>query len=470
MDHRGGRGLQRPLYTLFAAIFLVQIGLQQFFVRLSPYLFSLNFTAATENTLIALGSISVDLSAVIGVAALIAVGVESIGVGGVKRVVGVPLLILGVFVFIMDAVILVLPSTEFSTLYGSTLWYQFTTVVLSTYTLTALVAFVLVLTTRGVGPLIRVGTLLLTLAATTMGTYYIYAHIYTQTPIYLISISFNLAINALGFGVAALALGYLLNLKSIGRWLSLGLALVGGGGVAYLFYGGLFSDKIFELIWQTSFGAPLPLPQSVGYAFFMLLLFFSVVAGCARSKCEPMRLISAVILASSVFLVSSLLVYAQAAALACFMLLERLEAEATGPRETTTETTPQVKQHLAPSEKQEADATIPTYPERHLKLRGHHEKDMTLTVDQSTRLVKIGQPKAAWGLSDGVVTHPSANNVWKVWLGARFECPHTFRFNRAAGLLCNSGGCKFWGLRVLVEKFENAYLHMRLGWIASKRW
>ncbi|PSN83453.1 hypothetical protein B9Q03_13450 [Candidatus Marsarchaeota G2 archaeon OSP_D] len=318
-----------PLYMLFAAVFLVQIALQQFFVRLSPYLFALNISGATENTLVRLGTVSIDMSAVIGIAALIIVGMEHLrrGVRGVS--VGVPPLVVGVLVLIMDSARVILPPAEFSSLYGSTLWFELTVGVLLFFTFTAFAVFAATLRTGRRRVLEYVGTFLLTLVAAIMGVYYVYTRVEPTPSLYTITLSYNLAINLLGIGVAAYALAALVELKGKGRWLSLGLALAGGAGVAYVFYGGLFSDKILELTWQTSFGTPLPLPQSVGYAFFMLLLLFSAAAGYPMGKQNLMLLVATLILASSVFLADSLLVYTQAATLACLMLLDTLRMTAT---------------------------------------------------------------------------------------------------------------------------------------------
>lgn len=318
-----------PLYTLFAAVFLVQVGLQQFFVRLAPYLFALNISGATENTLVRLGTVSIDMSAVIGVAALLIVGIEHLREGLRGVAVGVSPLVVGVLVLIMDSARVILPAAEFSSLYGSTLWFELTVGVLLFYTFTAFGVFAAALRTSRYSVPEYAGTVLLTLAATIMGAYYVYTRVEPTPPLYTLTLSYNLAINLLGIGVAVYGLTALLELEGRGRWLSLGLALAGGVGVAYVFYGGLFSDKILELTWQTSFGTPLPLPQSVGYAFFMLLLFFSVTIGYAMSRRNLMLLVATVILASSVFLADSLLVYTQAATLACLMLFDTLRIRGT---------------------------------------------------------------------------------------------------------------------------------------------
>ncbi|PSO06425.1 hypothetical protein B9Q04_16110 [Candidatus Marsarchaeota G2 archaeon BE_D] len=318
-----------PLYVLFAAVFLVQVGLQQFFVRLSPYLFALNISGTTENTLVRLGTVSIDMSAVIGVAALILVGIEHLREGVKGVAVGVPPLVVGMLVFIMDSARVILPSTEFSSLYGSTLWFELTVGVLLFFTFTAFGVFAATLRRGKYSVLEYAGTLLLTLAATIMGAYYVYTRVEPTPSLYTITLSYNLAINLLGIGVAVYGLAALLEIEGRGRWLSLGLALAGGAGVAYVFYGGLFSDKILELTWQTSFGTPLPLPQSVGYAFFMLLLFFSVATGYTMNRRNLMLLVATVILASSVFLADSLLVYTQAATLACLMLFDTLRMTGT---------------------------------------------------------------------------------------------------------------------------------------------
>jgi len=319
------RGGLNPLYTLFAVVFIVQVALQQFFVRLSPYLFALNISGVTEDTLVKLGAVSIDMSAVTGIAALIAGGAGHFR-GGIKGVVvGVPPVVVGVLVLIMDAARVMLPSAEFSSLYGSPLWAELTVAVLLFYTFTAIGSFASALRMDRGRVLEHAGTILLTLAATVMGAYYIYTRVQPTPSLYVVTLSYNLAINMLGIGVGFYSLAALLGLGGKRRWLSLGLTLAGGAGVTYMFYGGLFSDKILELTWQTSFGTPLPLPQSVGYASFLLLLFFSVVTGSRRGRGDPTLLVATVLLASSVFLADSLLVYTQAAALACLILFDRLQ-------------------------------------------------------------------------------------------------------------------------------------------------
>jgi len=243
-----------PLYMLFAAVFLVQIALQQFFVRLSPYLFALNISGATENTLVRLRNCEhrhVGGDRYSGTNNR-GHGAPQAGVRGVS--VGVPPLVVGVLVlhhgFSESSFHPRSSHRSTGPLYGLNSPLGCFSSSHSPRLLYSRPHYA----QGGAGFVEYVGTFLLTLVAAIMGVYYVYTRVEPTPSLYTITLSYNLAINLLGIGVAAYALAALVELKGKGRWLSLGLALAGGAGVAYVFYGGLFSDKILELTWQTSFG------------------------------------------------------------------------------------------------------------------------------------------------------------------------------------------------------------------------
>lgn len=67
---------------------------------------------------------------------------------------------------------------------------------------------------------------------------------------------------------------------------------------------------------------------------------FSLTTGCARGECDPVLVVATVILASSVFLADSFLIYTQVAALACLMLFDRMWINGSNTRFTNLRINP----------------------------------------------------------------------------------------------------------------------------------
>jgi hypothetical protein len=83
----------------------------------------------------------------------------------------------------------------------------------------------------------------------------------------------------------------------------------------YILLGNYFSLKIFELTWQTSFGAPLPAPGAIVYSFFLGALVVSSIGSYSkyRSAYILMVPVGIIVLASSLFLLNSLNIYLEGA-------------------------------------------------------------------------------------------------------------------------------------------------------------
>jgi hypothetical protein len=312
------------LYEVFGIIFLVEIFMQQFFVRLSPYLFAINMGQETGRVLSVLGNITVDMSSLVGIVALVLSGITHIR----RReptltVVGILTLVFGSLVLLMDTARTVLTPTEYSGVYGSATWFDFTTTLLVSLTLLSYGGVLASSTNPHTAIAEKIGAILLALASSTVATYFTVAHLDIQTPLWLVGLAYNLGINLIGLGVVAYAFGASLRLSRSQRILGLMVSVPVTLGVGYVFYGGMFSDKILELMWQTSFGTPLPLPQTLVYTLFLVFFVFAATKKLLdRDPRYAYTLMVTIIMASSVFLINSLLVYIESAYIAVLMLLD----------------------------------------------------------------------------------------------------------------------------------------------------
>jgi len=304
---------------LFGFAFLLQVVLQQLFVRLLPYLFALSLPQSSVRVVLATASAATGTSALLGVFALLA-----LGLGSLKYVRSLALVffLLASSFALMDGIRLTVPSNVFTQVYGSAVWLFLS--LLSELLVLVISLYLLIRSVRGrahVSPMSRAGVALSSAAVFVMLFYYFTSVLIARGILPLVGMTgslvgdvFNAVILAIGTSVVFMGVHQLLRLggrqKIFPLFLGLAFVLV----LWYSLYGSFFSSKILELTWETSFGAPLPAPESLVFGFFAGVFTGAsmVLAIARRSTMDALAFLGFVSLFSSLFLASSLTLYLEA--------------------------------------------------------------------------------------------------------------------------------------------------------------
>jgi len=326
---RGGSRITPPpvftsLSALFLIVFFIQVMTQQFFVRLAPYLFGAGISASSVSEGAYVGALFTDLSAIIGIGLMVVAFYYFLRIPGLwARLLAADILGVAFLVSVMDVARILLPASTFSELYGNPVW------AVSSSALLALVVSSPVLTVFFVEKLgvsngnkqgkraflYSIPEYLAGGALFLVTSYSIYEDFAKQVAPLILEVVYNGGINLLGLAVVS---SCLLVLSKTGK-LTMVVSVLVGGILAvimdYILLGNYFSLKIFELTWQTSFGAPLPAPIAIVYSFFLGALVVSSVGSYSKFRSAYILMIPVgmIALASSLFLLNSLTIYLEGA-------------------------------------------------------------------------------------------------------------------------------------------------------------
>lgn len=309
----------------FMFVFFMQILTQQFFVRLAPYLFGAGIGASTISGATYVGALFTDLSAIVGIGLLIVSFRYFLKEGGIlTNLLALDMAGMAVILGIMDGVRVALPGSVFSNLYGNAIWTALSLGLLMLVVLSSpLVALFMhnesqnLENPRRANKLAPLPGYLAGGALLLLSFYSLYTAVAKQVSPILLSMAYNGGINLLGISIIT---SYLLILRKTGLVLKLS-SLIGGGLVAtivgFIVFGNYFSLKIFELTWQTSFGAPLPAYSALIYSFFLGALFVAALELSVKRRSIYILMIPVglVALSSSLFLLGSLSIYIEGAVL-----------------------------------------------------------------------------------------------------------------------------------------------------------
>ncbi|PSN84078.1 hypothetical protein B9Q01_02310 [Candidatus Marsarchaeota G1 archaeon OSP_D] len=308
--------LTHSLSWVFLFVFLLQIIFQQLFLRLAPYLFASGIAPILVD-FSKVATVATDTATIVGLVTLVAIGVSA-GKHGHTRAISVPVFFFVTLLVVMDFLRATLPVSLFSSIYGSTIWYAFS---LSLYIFLAiLVILAYPLVTKTKNTLFKASAFALTAAINIMSVFELYLRVFATTSYLFVGVVYNLVLNLLGLSVVLLVLECLISTFKVYKALTLSFSTFFVFLFGYKLYTSVFWQKIFELTWETSFGTPLPLPQGLVYALFLLTgVFLTMLKSVKRSL--KISLFSLIVISSSMFLMSSLTLYVEAVFLGYLLFL-----------------------------------------------------------------------------------------------------------------------------------------------------
>jgi hypothetical protein len=312
------------LSVLFLFVFFIQVLTQQFLVRLAPYLFGAGMSASTVSEGAYIGALFTDLSAVVGIGLMVVSFYYFLRIPGLRaRLLAADMMGIAFLVSLMDAARIVLSGSTFSELYGNYVWAVSSSALLAFVASSPLLTILFIESFETASgyrqgrhaylrslPIYLAGGAVFLVAG-----YSIYEGFAKQVTPFILEIAYNGGINLLGVATISSSL---LVLSKTGKLTRVVAAVVGialAVMMDYILYGNYFSLKIFELTWQTSFGAPLPASVAVVYSFFLGALVVSSIGFYIKSRSPYVLMIPVglIVLASSLFLLNSLNIYVEGA-------------------------------------------------------------------------------------------------------------------------------------------------------------
>lgn len=324
------------LVGAFGVAFLVQILFKQLLVRLEPYLFGTGLSNSEIITGNAVAQIATNTAAVLGIFALFVIGAHfsrirvKEGRPAVSSVLiqttGFATVFFGLLIGLMDLARLVLPSSTYVTLYGSTSWLDLSIVLgILGVAIPAFLAIGLLsdlkIRARLGNRVLEYSLVILSVGVLAMASYVLLLRVGGYVSPFLIGLAYNSSINLFGISISIISLILLYKVARGGKKSIIGIVALSAlttSILAFAMYSGEFSYKTMELTWEISFGTPLPLPWGLVYAFFFVSLFLAALR-LALARRGPGYLLGCfglIALMASIYLIpSSSLVYAESALL-----------------------------------------------------------------------------------------------------------------------------------------------------------